>query len=81
LTEILHSHTAARLNWHETVSSEAFSPARTLPHCERLIRSPSGALQKRFQDIQPKRLSGGQIDDEIQLCRLLDWQIAGRRTA
>ena len=36
-----------------------------------------GAQQEPLRDVQPESLGGGQIDDEIELGRLLDGQISG----
>jgi hypothetical protein len=33
--------------------------------------------QHRLRDRQPKRLGGLEIDDELELGRLLDWQVGG----
>src|SRR5215831_15008896 len=40
-----------------------------------------GAQQERLRDSQPKRLGGGQIDDEIELGRLLNGNVARLRPA
>src|SRR5215467_8240548 len=40
-----------------------------------------GAQQERFWDRQAKRLGGRQIDDEIELCRLLDRDVGWLRSA
>ena len=53
--------------------------------CDR-IRSASfdhlvGAQQERFRDCQSDRLGGRQIDDEIELGRLLDRKVSRLRAA
>ena len=35
-----------------------------------------GALKDRLRNAQTESFSGPQIDDEFEVCRLLDWQLA-----
>src|SRR5215208_2009692 len=36
-----------------------------------------GAQQKQLRDRQPDCLCGLEVDDHLEFCRLLDWQIRG----
>jgi hypothetical protein len=49
--------------------------------CGRLLDQLVGAQQERFRDRQTDRFCRGQIDDKIELGRLLDRQIARLRPA
>src|SRR5271170_2211140 len=40
-----------------------------------------GGKQQLLWDSETQRLGGREVDDEIELCRLLDWDVAGPRTA
>src|SRR5215469_695171 len=39
-----------------------------------------GAAEQRVWDGEAERLGGLEVDDELELCRLLDWQIGRLRT-
>jgi hypothetical protein len=38
-----------------------------------------GAQQERLRDRESERLGGGQVDDQLELGRLLDWKVNGLR--
>ena len=54
-----------------------YAPQQTAPLFDHFV----GAQQERFRDCQPERFGGGQIDDEIELGRLIDRDIARLRPA
>ena len=46
----------------------------------RLLDHLVGAREKRFGDRQPERFGRREIDDQLELRRLLHWNIGGLRT-
>jgi hypothetical protein len=45
-----------------------------------ITRSPDPPAQQRRRDRQAERLRGLEVDDQLELGRLLDWEIAGLGT-
>jgi hypothetical protein len=46
-----------------------------------LLNHLVGAGKKRWRNVEAERLGGGQVDNEIELGRLLDRQVGGFRSA